>query len=139
MDLAWSPHGTYLCSGSIDNKIIVWNVEKFPEKTVILTGHESFIKGVCWDPVGRYLASQSDDHTLRIWRTSDWKQETKLGDEIDQVGVSCRHWLSIDNDLGGAIAEQHVQLLSAYLVARRLEYRGDCDEQQRRTDVSALQ
>lgn len=78
LDLAWSPQDVWLASCSVDNTIIIWNAQNFPEQVVALKGHCSMVKGVTWDPVGKYLASQSDDKTLKVWRTSDWKEETSV-------------------------------------------------------------
>lgn len=76
LDVAWSPHSTWLASCSVDNTIIVWNAMKFPEQLAVLRGHTGLVKGLAWDPVGKYLASQSDDRSVRVWRTCDWQQDT---------------------------------------------------------------
>lgn len=34
LDLAWAPHDSCLASCSVDNTIIVWNMEKIPGKTL---------------------------------------------------------------------------------------------------------
>ncbi|XP_063920642.1 protein HIRA homolog isoform X2 [Zophobas morio] len=80
LDLAWAPHDGWLASGSVDNTVIIWNAQKFPEKVAVLKGHTGMVKGVTWDPVGKYIASQSDDKSLRIWRTCDWMQQELVKD-----------------------------------------------------------
>ena len=50
-----------IASGSVDNTVIVWNANKFPEQLQIIKGHEGLVKGVTFDPVGKYLASQVRD------------------------------------------------------------------------------
>ena len=61
IDVAWSPDDSMIASGSVDNTVIVWNANKFPEQLQIIKGHEGLVKGVTFDPVGKYLASQVRD------------------------------------------------------------------------------
>ncbi|CAH2086079.1 unnamed protein product [Euphydryas editha] len=86
LDLAWSPLDKWLASCSIDNTIIIWNAEKFPERVCVLNGHTGLVKGVTWDPVGKYLASQSDDKSLRVWNTADWAQQTVITESFEECG-----------------------------------------------------
>ncbi|XP_045542811.1 protein HIRA homolog [Papilio machaon] len=86
LDLAWSPLDKWLASCSVDNTIIIWNAEKFPEMVCVLNGHKGLVKGVAWDPVGKYLASQSDDKSLRVWKTADWAQETVITEPFEECG-----------------------------------------------------
>ena len=77
LDIAWSPGDVWLATASVDNTVVVWDVEKLPSTVAILKWHTGHVKGVTWDPVGKYLATQSADKTLRVWRTSDWGEEAK--------------------------------------------------------------
>lgn len=86
LDLAWGPGDFILATASVDNTIIIWNLEKSPEQSAVLRGHEGLVKGVFFDPVGKFLASQSDDKTLRIWRTSDWSQEAVIQEPFQESG-----------------------------------------------------
>ncbi|GBP56222.1 Protein HIRA homolog [Eumeta japonica] len=86
LDLAWSPLDKWLASCSVDNTIIIWNAEKFPEMVCVLNGHTGLVKGVAWDPVGKYLASQSDDKSLRVWKTADWAQESVITEPFEECG-----------------------------------------------------
>ncbi|XP_073973617.1 protein HIRA-like isoform X3 [Rhodnius prolixus] len=75
LDIAWSPGDIWLATCSVDNTVIIWRADNFPEIISVLKGHTGLVKGVSWDPVGKYIGSQSDDKTVRIWRTSDWSLE----------------------------------------------------------------
>ena len=86
LDLSWSSADQHLASCSVDNMIIVWDANNFPQIVTKILGHTGLVKGVSWDPVGKYLASQSDDKTLRIWRTSDWQEETAVKEPFKGCG-----------------------------------------------------
>ena len=86
LDIAWSPGDVWLATASVDNTIVVWDVEKLPSTVAILKGHKGHVKGVTWDPVGKYLASQSADKTLRVWRTSDWVEEASISEPFEECG-----------------------------------------------------
>ncbi len=88
LDLAWGPGDVVLATASVDNNIIIWNMERMPEQIATLRGHTSLVKGVCFDPVGKYLASQSDDKTMRLWKTSDWSQETVIDAPFQESGAT---------------------------------------------------
>ncbi|XP_057664646.1 protein HIRA homolog isoform X1 [Diorhabda carinulata] len=88
LDIAWAPHDGWLASGSVDNSVIIWNAQKFPEKVAVLKNHTGMVKGVTWDPVDKYIASQSDDKSLRIWRTSDWTQQEVVTDPFNECSAT---------------------------------------------------
>lgn len=86
LDLGWSANDQYLASCSVDNMIIVWDANNFPQVVTKIIGHTGLVKGVSWDPTGKYLASQSDDKTLRVWRTSDWREEAIIKEPFKECG-----------------------------------------------------
>jgi WD40 repeat protein len=88
LDLAWSPNDSLLATASIDNTVIVWNGEKFPEMVTTLRSHTGLVKGVVFDPVGKYLASQSDDKSLRVWRISNWREEAVITAPFEECGAT---------------------------------------------------
>ena len=69
MDLAWSPDGTALLSGSIDNRVIVWEVSDKKRGAMItqFTNHKHFVQGVAWDPAQQYIISQSADRSCKVY------------------------------------------------------------------------
>lgn len=58
--------GPYLCSGSRDKTIKIWDISNF-QCLFTLIGHNNWVRGVVFHPGGKYLLSASDDKTLRIW------------------------------------------------------------------------
>ncbi|XP_075159096.1 histone cell cycle regulator-like protein [Haematobia irritans] len=86
LDLAWSPQDRWLASCSVDNTIIIWDVQNFPVIVTTLRGHTGLVKGVAWDPVCKYLASQSDDRSVKIWKTRDWTCSSTITEPFQECG-----------------------------------------------------
>lgn len=55
LDLAWSPRDRWLASCSVDNTVIVWDMQNVPVMVTILKGHTGLVKGVTWDPVSSFF------------------------------------------------------------------------------------
>lgn len=86
LDLAWSPQDQWLASCSVDNTIIIWDIQSLPSIVARLKGHTGLVKGVTWDPVGKFLASQSDDRSVKIWKTSDWSCQKSITEPFEECG-----------------------------------------------------
>ncbi|XP_026752375.2 chromatin assembly factor 1 subunit B [Galleria mellonella] len=67
LDISWSRNSAHLASGSVDNKLLVWDVAR-GRYSSILSDHKGFVQGVSWDPQGQLIASASTD---RVFRTFD--------------------------------------------------------------------
>lgn len=68
-DIAWSPDGRTLASGSADQTVGLWDVET-AELRRTLKGHKDFVRSVSWSPDGKALASASNDRTIRVWNSA---------------------------------------------------------------------
>jgi len=95
--LSWSPDSRFLCSGSKDNSVRIWNFSQPDEiEVMILQGHKHDVRDVCFSPDGQYLASvggtgfNSRGNEIRIWDMAD----ADLGDE-EQVCLLTGHDLGI--------------------------------------------
>ncbi len=73
-----------MASGSWDNTVKLWSVEKQKEVTT-LHGHSLFVNSVAFSPDGRYLASGSWDNTTKLWSVESQKEVTTLQGHIDTV------------------------------------------------------
>ncbi|EDO38692.1 predicted protein, partial [Nematostella vectensis] len=71
-DLAWSPDGTQLLSGSVDNSAIIWDAIK-GTKLTILKDHKHYVQGVCWDPLGQYVVTNSSDRSCRLYNSLSYR------------------------------------------------------------------
>lgn len=104
LDLDWHSgpvdSGYTLASASVDNHIMVWSVLP-PANSVpslvpsygssasstlispkrILSGHDSFVKGLSYDPVGRYLLSSGSDNRIIVWDAENEYSILKILDE----------------------------------------------------------
>ncbi|MDX6271747.1 MAG: hypothetical protein QOD28_2970 [Acidobacteriota bacterium] len=64
--LAFSPDARLLASGSKDNTVRLWDVERASELRK-LAGHTAWVKAVAFSPDGRTLASGSVDGVVKLW------------------------------------------------------------------------
>ncbi|KAF9095244.1 hypothetical protein BGX29_009125 [Mortierella sp. GBA35] len=65
-DLAWSPDGRFIISGSIDNTARIWDV-KDAKCIHVIADHHHYVQGVAWDPLGDFVATQSSDRSVHIY------------------------------------------------------------------------
>jgi WD40 repeat protein/tRNA A-37 threonylcarbamoyl transferase component Bud32 len=54
-------------------------------ESLVLTGHESNVYGVCFSPDGRYVASAGHDRTVRVWNAHTGQEERTLRGHTDCV------------------------------------------------------
>ncbi|XP_041988346.1 chromatin assembly factor 1 subunit B [Aricia agestis] len=64
LDICWNSTSTHLASGSVDNKLLVWDVNRSSRQTDIID-HKGFVQGVAWDPQGQLIVSASSDRVFR--------------------------------------------------------------------------
>ncbi|KAG5340258.1 hypothetical protein C0989_002360 [Termitomyces sp. Mn162] len=69
ISVAFSPDGTHIVSGSLDNTIHVWNSSSGAE-LLQMTGHTGSVSSVAFSPNGTHIVSGSWDNTICIWDSS---------------------------------------------------------------------
>ena len=68
--VTFSPDGTLVASGSVDNTLRLWRVYQ-GELLRTMTGHPFPVTEVAFSPNGTLLATGSYDGLVRLWRVSD--------------------------------------------------------------------
>ncbi|KAG8799183.1 hypothetical protein FRC16_005631 [Serendipita sp. 398] len=84
-DLAWSPTGEYIITGSTDNTARIFSVA---DNVCLreIADHTHYVQGVAWDPMNEYIATQSSDRSVKLYSVS-----TKHGSlETHPVGSNSR-------------------------------------------------
>ncbi|CAH2077186.1 unnamed protein product, partial [Iphiclides podalirius] len=81
LDISWSSDSASLASGSVDNKLLMWDVAR-GRYTCILTDHKGFVQGVAWDPKGQFIASTSSDRTFRVFDVATKKVVSRCSKAI---------------------------------------------------------
>ncbi len=83
-DLAFSPDGRTLASGSKDNTVRLWDVAA-RKPSHVLRGHTDAIYAVAFSYDGERLASGSLDHTVRLWDAASGDLIRELGSHNEKV------------------------------------------------------
>ncbi|KAJ7753884.1 chromatin assembly complex protein [Mycena olivaceomarginata] len=71
-DLAWSPTGEYLLTGSTDNCARVF-ASADGKCMHEIAEHSHYVQGVAWDPLNEYIATQSSDRSMHVYRINTSK------------------------------------------------------------------
>ena len=74
-DVAFSPDGKRLVSGSGDNTVRLWDVAT-GAMLQTLQAHAVWVWGVAFSPDSKWLATGSADKTVRVWGTVKKKSNT---------------------------------------------------------------
>lgn len=80
--LAFSPDGHWLATGSFDQAIAIWDVQRGLWDAVIgvhehvLRGHEGAVSDVAFSTAEPLLISAAADGTIRLWDTTTWRAKT---------------------------------------------------------------
>ena len=102
--VTWRSSGYRLASGSLDGRILVWDMSE-RKVTAVLEDDGAAITDVAWHPDGQHLASSAADGTVQIWNVSSKSIETTVGYD-NTVPVTGLAWspdgalLAIGFDMG---------------------------------------
>ena len=65
--VAFSPDGTRIVSGSVDQTVRVWDADRGVQIGSPLQGHTHPVRSVAFSPDGTRIVSGSSDKTVRVW------------------------------------------------------------------------
>lgn len=65
-DISWSPDSKFICTGSMDNVVRIFDAESGMMIQQI-KDHNHYVQGVTWDPLNKFIASQSADRSVHIY------------------------------------------------------------------------
>lgn len=78
-DLALSPDGMRIASGSSDRTIRVWELAMIPEQDVLYQGHTNGVLALDWSPDGVFLVScEERAHSLHVWSSETGDQSCRI-------------------------------------------------------------
>ncbi|HEX8435856.1 pentapeptide repeat-containing protein [Archangium sp.] len=84
-NMAFSPDGRRLVSGSNDGLVTLWSLESGWEPRVVMRGHSGAVFDVAFSPDGTMLASASTDRTVALWRVGQDRPVRIFQEHSDQV------------------------------------------------------
>ena len=87
--IAFSPDGKTLASGSADKTIKLWDVASGTERAT-LKGHSHSVHQIAFSPNGKTLTSGSADKTIRLWDVATGTEQHTF-----QVHIPWRYWVPI--------------------------------------------
>lgn len=95
MAVAWSPDGTMIAAGSIDEgyelgELFIWNAADGTVLNKFVDAHTGSITSLAFSPDGSLLASGSDDQTVIIWDVASGEKQYVLAGLEDRV--NCEAW-----------------------------------------------
>jgi len=83
-EVAWSPDGKRLATGSYDHRVKVWNADTGKE-LLNLSGHGDAVRSVAWSPDGKLLATGGTDKTAKVWNAATGEELRTLSGHTDSV------------------------------------------------------
>lgn len=130
--LAWSPCGGQLASGSNDNVVAIWNLQKgtlsadptLVADPVLLAGHGSAVKALAWCPWKAGLVASGggrSDPTIRLW---DQHGQLVSATRTDSQ-VTSLQWSRVTRELVSAHGHSRNQLAFWRYRGKSLELAGE--------------
>ena len=85
----FSPDSEYVCVGSNDGTVFIWNVNNPSRPETCLREHDSSVIAVAWQPAGNSLTSSDRNKRVVVWAdiwTHRWSQDSKPDKTVQRFG-----------------------------------------------------
>ncbi|KAB5590791.1 WD40 repeat-like protein [Ceratobasidium theobromae] len=89
--VAFSPDGTRILSGSLDETIRVWDGQTGKMVLDPLQGHTDSVNSVAFSPDGTRIVSGSRDKTIRVWQARSPHATQNLVQDHSNLSHATRH------------------------------------------------
>ncbi|MBA2393462.1 MAG: WD40 repeat domain-containing protein [Ktedonobacteraceae bacterium] len=121
--VAWSPNGTYIASGSLDQTVQVWVATTNTHfQTSIYRGHTAGVQSVAWSPDGKLIASGSSDKTVQVWDALTAEHAATYSGHSDIVLTVA--WAPNGKSIASGSADGTVRLWDVATGMQKYIYRG---------------
>jgi WD40 repeat protein len=100
--LVAGPTGDVVASGSMDNSVILWDVNT-KNRLSQITGHDDYVSSLVWLDTEAKIASGSQDNKIRVWTGDSSDQSTALETLTRHSGaVNALAWVSSGSIVSGS-------------------------------------
>jgi WD40 repeat protein len=121
-EIVWSPDGATLASGSDDQTVRLWDIER-GQLLNTLSAHQNDVMSVAWSPDGRILAS-GDRYDIRFWDVESGELlQPPLASNIYSIA-----WSPDNRTLASTAVDTDIYIWDMQNVRRRRVLKGHRDD-----------
>jgi WD40 repeat protein len=102
--MAWSPTGKFLATGSVDDRVLIWDVD-LRKRFHTFKGHIYPVTSLAWSPTGWLLAA--GDRKIRLYDVGTREWLAMLGGKNGRV--NCLAWHPRKESLLASGVQGHVE------------------------------
>jgi WD40 repeat protein len=127
--VGWSPDGTYIASGSLDETVQVWPANSSSASSAfqpfVYRGHTAGVTALTWSPDSRRVASGADDMTVQLWDALTGGNVIVCRGHTNSI--TALSWSPDGKYVASSSADGTVRIWDAATGAQHYVYRGHTD------------